>query len=111
LRVRARGAVAPIAEESRCCHFAQVLAVFVASVCCVLRYAVPSGWHRTGGQFAVMYATPMLGPYVLLNNVLGGQTPAMNAFLTSAGVSVVAAAILVRITSTLFESERIIFGR
>ena len=51
------------------------------------------------------------GAYVLLTNVLGGQTPAMNAFLISAGISIVAAAILVRITATLFESERIIFGR
>jgi hypothetical protein len=58
-----------------------------------------------------MYAMPMLGPYVLLTNVLGGQPPVMNAFLISAGISIVAAAILVRITSTLFQSERIIFGR
>ena len=63
------------------------------------------------GNAPWMYATPMLGPYVLLTNVLGGQTPAMNAFLTSAAISIVAAAILVRITSTLFESEGIIFGR
>jgi hypothetical protein len=35
----------------------------------------------------------------------------MNAFLVSAGISLVSAAILVRITATLFESERIIFGR
>jgi len=63
------------------------------------------------GNAPWMYATPMLGPYVLLTNVLGGQTPAMNAFLISAGISIVTAAILVRITATLFESERIIFGR
>ena len=63
------------------------------------------------GNAPWMYATPMLGPYVLLTNVLGGQTPAINAFLISAGISIVAAAILVRITATLFESERIIFGR
>jgi len=63
------------------------------------------------GNAPWMYATPMLGPYVLLTNVLGGQTPAINAFLISAGISFVAAAILVRITATLFESERIIFGR
>jgi sodium transport system permease protein len=63
------------------------------------------------GNAPWMYATPMLGPYVLLTNVLGGQPPSMNAFLTSAAISIVAAAILVRITSTLFESERIIFGR
>jgi sodium transport system permease protein len=63
------------------------------------------------GNAPWMYATPMLGPYVLLTNVLGGQAPVMNAFLTSAGISIVASAILVRITSTLFQSERIIFGR
>lgn len=63
------------------------------------------------GNAPWMYAMPMLGPYVLLTNVLGGQTPAMNAFLISAGISLVTAAILVRITATLFESERIIFGR
>jgi sodium transport system permease protein len=63
------------------------------------------------GNAPWMYATPMLGPYILLTNVLGGQPPAMNAFLISAGISIVAAAILVRITATLFESERIIFGR
>ena len=63
------------------------------------------------GNAPWMYAMPMLGPYVLLTNVLGGQTPAVNAFLISAGISIVAAAILVRITATLFESERIIFGR
>jgi sodium transport system permease protein len=63
------------------------------------------------GNAPWMYATPMLGPYVLLTNVLAGQSLAMNAFLISAGISIVAAAILVRITATLFESERIIFGR
>ena len=63
------------------------------------------------GNAPWMYATPMLGPYVLLTNVLGGQPLSMNAFLTSAAISIVAAAILVRVTSTLFESERIIFGR
>jgi hypothetical protein len=35
----------------------------------------------------------------------------MNAFLTSAGISIVAAAVLIRITATLFQSERIIFAR
>ena len=39
------------------------------------------------GNAPWMYATPMLGPYVLLTNVLGGQSPSMNAFLTSAGIS------------------------
>ena len=63
------------------------------------------------GNAPWMYATPVLGPYVLLTNVLGGQSPSINAFLTSAGISLVAAAILVRITSTLFESEKIIFAR
>ena len=63
------------------------------------------------GNAPWMYATPMLGPYVLLTNVLGGQMPPINAFAISAGISLVAAAILIRVTATLFESERIIFGR
>ena len=63
------------------------------------------------GNASWMYATPMLGPYVLLTNVLGGQMPPINAFAISAGISLVAAAILIRVTATLFESERIIFGR
>lgn len=63
------------------------------------------------GNAPWMYATPMLGPYLLLTNVLGGQMPPINAFAISAGISLVAAAILIRVTATLFESERIIFGR
>src|SRR4029434_4758837 len=55
------------------------------------------------GNAPWMYAMPMLGPYVLLTNVLGGQTPAVNAFLVSAGISIVAGAILVRINCAVFE--------
>jgi sodium transport system permease protein len=57
------------------------------------------------------YAVPMLGPYVLLTDVLGGRLPGAHAFLMSAGTCLVACAILIRITTALFRSEQIIFGR
>ena len=63
------------------------------------------------GNSAWMYGVPLLGPYVLLTDVLGGRLPASNAFLTSAGTCLMASAILIRITTSLFRSERIIFGR
>ena len=63
------------------------------------------------GNAPWMYAMPMLGPYVLLTNVLGGRSPGVAAFLTSGAVSLLAAAVLVQITATLFRSERIIFAR
>jgi sodium transport system permease protein len=58
-----------------------------------------------------MYAIPMLGPYILLTDVLGGRLPEASAFLASAGTCLVASAILLRITTRLFRSEQIIFGR
>jgi len=63
------------------------------------------------GNAPWMYAVPMLGPYLLLTNVLGGRTLEVSAFLASAGISLLAAALLVRLTTGLFHSERIIFGR
>ena len=57
------------------------------------------------------YAVPMLGPYVLLTDILGGRPPGAHAFLVSAGTCLVASAILIRITTALFRSEQIIFGR
>jgi sodium transport system permease protein len=63
------------------------------------------------GNSAWMYGIPMLGPYVLLTDVLGGRLPDPSPFLTSAGTCLVASAMLVGITTGLFRSERIIFGR
>ena len=63
------------------------------------------------GNASWMYAIPMLGPYVLLTDVLGGRAPEAGAFLASAGTCLVASAILIRITTGLFRSEQIIFGR
>jgi sodium transport system permease protein len=63
------------------------------------------------GSAAWMYAVPMLGPYVLLTSVLGGQTPDYTAFLASAGTSMLGAAILIRITTGLFRSEHVILAR
>jgi sodium transport system permease protein len=66
--------------------------------------------YPIGNQYW-MYTVPVLGTQVLLTNVLGGRTPAAGAFLTSALVSALAAIVLVRVTTHLFRSERIIFGR
>jgi len=63
------------------------------------------------GNAVWMYAIPMLGPYVLLTDVLGGRLPGPLVFLTSAGTCIVASAILIRITTGLFRSEHIILGR
>ena len=58
-----------------------------------------------------MYAVPVLGQHVLLEGVMGGRWPAPWAFAIVALVSIAAAALLIRLTTTLFRSERIIFGR
>jgi sodium transport system permease protein len=58
-----------------------------------------------------MYGVPMLGPYLLMTDVLGGRLPAGDHFLTSAVASLLGAAVLIRVTTTLFRNERIIFGR
>jgi len=63
------------------------------------------------GNAAWTYAVPMLGPYVLLTDVLGGRLPGATAFVTSALTCLVASAILIRITTSLFRSEQIVFGR
>ena len=63
------------------------------------------------GNSIWMYGIPMLGPYILLTDVLGGRLPDPSTFLTSAGTCLVASAILLRITTGLFRSEHIILGR
>ena len=63
------------------------------------------------GNQVWMYGVPVLGTQVLLTNVLGGRAPGPGAFATTAVVSVLVAVLLVRVTTRLFRSERIIFGR
>jgi sodium transport system permease protein len=63
------------------------------------------------GNQVWMYSVPVLGTQVLLTNVLGGRPPAPGAFVTVALISVLVAILLVRVTTQLFRSERIIFGR
>jgi hypothetical protein len=58
-----------------------------------------------------MYYVPMLGPYVLLTNVLGGRETVVAAYLNSGLVSLAASLVLVRVTAFLFGNERIIFAR
>jgi sodium transport system permease protein len=63
------------------------------------------------GSAAWMYVVPLLGPHVLLTDVMGGRTPQASAFVTAGLVSLAAAAMLVALTTRLFRSERIIFAR
>ena len=63
------------------------------------------------GSAPWMYAVPLLGPYVLLTDVLGGRVPASDLFIASAASSMLASTILVYITTRLFRSEHIILGR
>ena len=65
----------------------------------------------TLGDAPWMYAVPMLGQHVLLAGVMGGRWPPAWAFAVAALVSIAAATILIRLTTSLFRSERIIFGR
>lgn len=63
------------------------------------------------GDAPWLYAVPVLGQHVLLTGVLGGRSPAPWAFGVAATVCLVAAAMLMHLTTRLFRSERIIFGR
>jgi sodium transport system permease protein len=63
------------------------------------------------GNATWMYGVPMLGSHVLLTNVIGGRSPALWAYLLPGLVMLTGALALLRITTTLFRSERIIFGR
>jgi sodium transport system permease protein len=58
-----------------------------------------------------MYGVPVLGTQALLINVLGGRSPGAAAFVTTGVVSMLAALVLVRVTTLLFRSEKIVFGR
>lgn len=63
------------------------------------------------GQAAWTYAVPVLGAFVLMTNVVGNETPGLWAFAMVAATSIGFALILARVTTRLFRSERIIFGR
>jgi sodium transport system permease protein len=63
------------------------------------------------GNATWMYAVPMLGSHVLLTNVIGGQSVAMWSYLLPGAVALIAAAILLHLTTRLFKNERIIFAR
>lgn len=58
-----------------------------------------------------MYPIPIIGQYVLMNDVLGGAAPALFPFAQSAAVTAAAALLCVRLTTGLLRRERIIFGR
>ena len=63
------------------------------------------------GDAPWMYGVPLLGTHVLLEGVIGGRAAGVPAFLGAAGVSVLLAGALVLVTTRLFASERVVFGR
>jgi sodium transport system permease protein len=63
------------------------------------------------GDAPWMYAVPILGQHVLLAGVMAGRPQELWAFATAGIIAVAAAAILMRLTTALFRSERIIFAR
>ena len=58
-----------------------------------------------------MYAVPLLSQYTLVTNVIGGTTPGILSFAITTVVSLAIAMLLVALTTRLFRSERIVFGR
>jgi sodium transport system permease protein len=65
----------------------------------------------TLGDAPWMYAVPVLGQHVILTAVMGGRSPEPWAFAAAGLMAATCAAILMYVTTTLFRSERIIFGR
>ena len=63
------------------------------------------------GDAPWMYAVPILGQHVLLAGVMGGRLQDLWAFAVAGIIAVAAAAVLMRLTTSLFRSERIVFGR
>lgn len=58
-----------------------------------------------------IYPVPVVGQYLLLTAFLGGRAPGVLPFTLSAAAAILVALILVKITTRLFHSERIIFAR
>ncbi len=58
-----------------------------------------------------MYPVPVVGQYLLLTALLGGRAPGGLPFTLSAAAAILVALILVKITTRLFHSERIVFAR
>jgi sodium transport system permease protein len=58
-----------------------------------------------------MFPVPVMGQYLLLTAFLGGRATGPMAFIGAAAAALAAALVLVRLTTKLFQNERIIFGR
>jgi hypothetical protein len=63
------------------------------------------------GDAPWMYAVPVLSQHVLLTGVMSGRWPETWAFVMAGLLAAFAAVVLLRLTTLLFRSERIVFGR
>ena len=58
-----------------------------------------------------IYPVPLFSQFLIVQDVLGGKPPAVALMVLSAASAFVLALVLVRFTTSLFEHERIVFGR
>lgn len=65
----------------------------------------------TLGHDPWMYVVPVLGQHVLVMGVLGGRPEGAWAFAVAGLVAAFSAALLIRVMTSLFKMERIVFGR
>jgi sodium transport system permease protein len=65
----------------------------------------------TLGHEPWMYLVPVLGQHVLVMDVLGGRPEEAWAFVVAGLIAALSAALLIRTMTTLFNLEKIIFGR
>ena len=58
-----------------------------------------------------MYPIPILGQHLLASDVLGGKSPSPIMFVLAAMAALATAILLVRLTTSLLQREKIVFGR
>jgi sodium transport system permease protein len=105
LTAAAQACIATFARSFKEAQSYMAILIMAATLPAVLGSLYPLTSH------AWMYPVPMVGQYALLTNVIAGRSPGPIAFAGAAITALAASALFLRITTGLFRSERIIFGR